>query len=137
MRHINRIALVALTAIACSSDGIGSVAVPGAVTLKVGTGATIQGTPWTVRFDSVVSDSRCPLGVLCIQAGEALLALHLDNPAADPPRRDNPYFTLGATPINVEGFRFMPSAVLPIRRQNETIDPKAYTVTLLIESGTS
>ena len=129
-------ALMVVVAASCSSAVDLSVRVPGTVMLKVGEGASIAGTPWTVRFDSVVSDSRCPLGVFCIQAGEALMALHLDNPAADPPRRDNPYFNLGAAPITVEGYRFTQSGVEPIRRLNETIDPKSYVLTLLIESGT-
>lgn len=119
----------------CSSsvDGTPSVHPPGSVTLKVGSGATIDGTPWTVQFDSVVSDSRCPIGVFCILAGEAVLALELASPLANPLPQDSPHFNLGTTPVIVEGFRFSQVEVLPLARQNVTIDPKSYEVTLTIE----
>src|SRR5262245_11986505 len=31
----------------------------------------------TIRFSSVIQDSRCPIGVQCIQAGEAEIELQL------------------------------------------------------------
>ena len=94
----------------------------------------IENTPWTVVFDSVISDSRCPIGVLCIQAGEALLALQLASPLADPLPHDSPHFTLGTTPVAVEGLRFTQVEVLPLPRQNVKIDPGSYQVTLKIEA---
>ena len=134
-RNILVSALILFGAGACSSypDPSLSIRPPGTVKLKVGSGASIDSTPWTVIFDSVVSDSRCPLGVLCIQAGEAVLALELASPLADPQPHDNPHFTLGATPVTVEGLRFTQVEVLPLMRQNVTIDPKSYEVTLQIE----
>ena len=40
-------------------------------TLKVGQEATITGEGLSITFDRVISDSRCPANVVCIQAGEA------------------------------------------------------------------
>ena len=99
----------------------------------VGAGAAIAGTPWTVILDSVVSDSRCPIDVQCIQAGEAVLALELASPLADPLPHDSPHFTLGSAPVIVEGLRFTQLSVLPLPRQNVKIDPRSYQVTLRIE----
>jgi hypothetical protein len=49
--------------------------------------AVIDGEPLTVRFASVVSDSRCPAGVQCVRAGEARLEITIQqaglNPAVD------------------------------------------------------
>jgi hypothetical protein len=134
-RNILVSALLLFSGGACSSYAgpARSILPPGTVKLKVGSGASISGTPWTVIFDSVVSDSRCPLGVLCIQAGEALLALELASPLADPLPHDNPHFMLGTTAVTVEGLRFIQVEVLPLMRQNVKIDPTSYEVTLRIE----
>jgi hypothetical protein len=40
-------------------------------TLAVAQTAVIAGEPLTVRFAGVADDSRCPVGVQCIRAGEA------------------------------------------------------------------
>jgi hypothetical protein len=44
-------------------------------TLKPGEWAAVQGTDLRVSFDKVVEDSRCPADVVCIRAGEAVVAL--------------------------------------------------------------
>ena len=118
-------------AVACASSGSEGNP-PTTVKLGVGGGAAIAGTSWTVIFDSVISDSRCPVGVFCIQAGEALLALELASPLASPLPQDSPHFTLGATPVTVAGIRFTTVAVAPLRRVGETIDPRSYKLTLAI-----
>lgn len=54
--------------------------VDGAVTLSAGEEAEVA--PATkLRFDRLVSDSRCPTGVQCIWAGEVRIALALTSPA--------------------------------------------------------
>jgi hypothetical protein len=52
--------------------------------LAQGETASITGTRLTVRFDSVVSDSRCPVGVQCIRAGEARVGFELRLGGANP-----------------------------------------------------
>lgn len=135
MRNVAALlSLLVLAGIGCSADL--TVRVPGTVTLNVGDRAAIQGTSWTVKFDSVVSDSRCPLGVLCIQAGEARLAFALSDPLVDPSPNDNLHFILGTDGVVAGGFAFSQVEVSPIRRQNETIDPKSYVVKIMIEGVT-
>ena len=46
--------------------------------------AVIDGEPLTVRFASVVSDSRCPAGVQCIRAGEARLEISIQQAGLEP-----------------------------------------------------
>jgi hypothetical protein len=134
-RNIFVSALIVSGAGGCSSNADPSLSIrpPETIKLTVGSGASIAGTPWTVIFDSVVSDSRCPIGVMCIQAGEAVLALELASPLADPLPQDSPHFLLGTTPVIVEGLRFTQVEVLPLMRQNVKIDPRSYQVTLRIE----
>ena len=134
IRNILVSALIVSASGACSSDAgpARSIRPPGVIKLKVGSGASIAGTPWTLIFDSVVSDSRCPLGAMCIQAGEAVLALELASPLADPLPFDSPHFMLGTTPVTVEGLRFAQVEVLPLMRLDVKIDPRSYQVTLQI-----
>jgi hypothetical protein len=124
-----------LLAPACSSSSSNGVTPPVEANLGVGGSAAIIGTPWRVMFDSVISDSRCPVDALCIQAGEALLALELTSPYADPLPQDNPHFSLGASPVTVEGFQFTTLDVAPLRHVGDMVDPKSYRVTLRIEAA--
>lgn len=45
--------------------------------LAAGEMASIEGTIARVQFESVTSDSRCPIDALCIQAGEAVLTIRV------------------------------------------------------------
>lgn len=46
--------------------------------------AVVDGEPLTVRFASVVSDSRCPAGVQCVRAGEARLEIGIQQAGLQP-----------------------------------------------------
>jgi hypothetical protein len=51
------------------------VAIDSQFTLAPGGSASIEGTSVQVRLDRVVSDSRCPTDVNCIQAGDAVVRI--------------------------------------------------------------
>ena len=133
-RHLPCIVPALFLGAACSSSVSTSCSDADAprYALHVGASHVIGTTQWSVKLDSVISDSRCPLGVLCIQAGEALLAMELTNPAADISPPDNPHFALGTTQLTVNGFRFFQIDIQPIRQQNQTIDQSAYVATLRV-----
>lgn len=46
--------------------------------------AVIRGEPLTVRFAAVVEDSRCPVGVQCIRAGEARVEIGIQQAGMEP-----------------------------------------------------
>ncbi|HVG46346.1 MAG TPA: hypothetical protein VM890_16500 [Longimicrobium sp.] len=50
--------------------------------LARGEAAAVGPDRLTVRFAAVVEDSRCPMGVMCIRAGEAKVQLALRAPGA-------------------------------------------------------
>ena len=50
--------------------------------LARGETAAVGANGLTVRFSAVVEDSRCPMGVMCIRAGEAKVHLELRAPGA-------------------------------------------------------
>ena len=62
---------------ACNSNPAGPSEVPlgQEFTLMPGESATVQGTDLQVSFDKVVEDSRCPIDVNCIQAGDVVVAV--------------------------------------------------------------
>jgi hypothetical protein len=66
-------------ALACGSDPVGpTVTTVGDTTfvkLPYGTSATAGDV--SVAFDRLLEDSRCPLGVTCVQAGTAVIQLTL------------------------------------------------------------
>lgn len=67
---------VAVAAVACSPVETAVVATPGIeFTLTPGTTATLSGEDTQITFRGVVSDSRCPVDVTCVWAGNASIEL--------------------------------------------------------------
>ncbi len=54
-----------------------SVSLDQPFTLRVGRSATVAGEGLTISFEAVPSDSRCPTGVQCIWAGNAVVQVVL------------------------------------------------------------
>lgn len=85
-----------------------------------------------LTFDGVTEDSRCPLGVLCIRAGEAVLkmtAVRLPN------HKEAIELYAGAERPNttsVEDFTVSVVQLSPLKRMDAPIAPSDYVVTLLV-----
>lgn len=63
---------------ACASaDANAPSSLPTSVTLAIGERTTVSGTGLSITFEAVVDDSRCPADVVCIQAGDATVAVLL------------------------------------------------------------
>jgi hypothetical protein len=58
---------------ACSNNNANEISVKANTpfSLPVGKTAVIKGKDFSIKFDSVTADSRCPTGVTCVWAGEA------------------------------------------------------------------
>jgi hypothetical protein len=128
---IMSLSFIIATMVGCASNSAletQTVTPPAVVTLAPGGSAAIATTSWTLRFDSVASDSRCPASADCIAAGEAVLAMHLTSPLVDPLPGTNGGFTLGTTPVTINGFTLTQVSVTPLRNIGETINPKSYRV---------
>ena len=74
-RTIVLLAMVASAACDSATSPSGTVPLGQPFELPVGQSATIGDELLTVSFQSVTADSRCPIGVLCIWAGEGVVAL--------------------------------------------------------------
>ena len=123
---------VALAAGACKHSAEVSLGSP--FTITPGTVARVDGTGLEVTFVGVESDNRCPVGVDCITAGEAVVsfiaragngdaeALRLHLPGGGTPGR--------ASSAAVGGYRVRISGLDPAPRAGERPDSSAYVATL-------
>src|SRR5262245_35822050 len=62
--------------------------------VRFGERATIVSEGLTLKFDQVLGDSRCPVDVVCVWAGEARIVVHATHPPG--PAADVPLSTRGA-----------------------------------------
>ena len=126
------VAVVAAVVVACSSPTMSVNELPVTVDLGAGNRVSLVHQGITLRFDSVVTDSRCPMGAFCIQAGQAILSFSLTGPNAPASGQlllasDRPDVTLGVV-LSAE-------EVTPYLRINQPPpDHRAYRVKLLISA---
>ena len=73
--HWALLACAALALAACQS--VTAVQRDGTFTLQVGDRARVSNGDFVVRFISVSGDSRCPVDVQCVWAGDAVVSLDL------------------------------------------------------------
>lgn len=87
-----------------------------------------------VRFDTVRSDSRCPLDALCVRAGEAVIALTLSTPGEAAVGRE-----LDTTPARSAttylNFTITLTSLAPYPRSDRQIQPGDYVATLLVRTN--
>jgi heat shock protein HslJ len=85
-----------------------------------------------VRFDGVVDDSRCPLGMLCIWAGDAsvLVTMTVGTTAYSGDLHTNS--SVGPQTFTAAGYDVTLVEVDPVRMQNTEILPDQYSVVLKV-----
>jgi hypothetical protein len=70
--------LVSLVATGCGDTVVGpAVALDEPFTLAIGQSAAVSAASLVIRFTGVTGDSRCPADALCIQGGDALVAVRV------------------------------------------------------------
>lgn len=113
------------------SGGAQEAALPGSLTLKVGEEKYVSEGDFSIRFDGVVEDSRCPVGYECLWAGNAAVALSLRIKDEWETRELN---TL-SEPVEMEfaGVRIRIHQLDPYPVADQEIDPDAYVVTLTLK----
>jgi len=100
--------------------------------LPVGYSAHLDGTSFTITFNGVTADSRCPLGVMCIQAGNATLSLTVTDGAST---KTPVLLYANPTPttpdsVKVGGYELHLVTLQPVRRRDVEIAPASYVATL-------
>ncbi|HEX6037314.1 hypothetical protein [Longimicrobium sp.] len=98
--------------------------------LHVGSRATVAGADVTVRFESVASDSRCPTGVQCVWAGNAVVRAVLS--------QGNKAFgaelntTLEPKSVRYLDYQVALVSLTPQPAQGSAIDPSRYEATFVV-----
>lgn len=122
-----------LAASGCTGVQTAAVVEPGAsFTLAPGETATVRGTDARLTFKRVTEDSRCPVDVTCVWAGDAKIEVTISrNGAADETR------ILSITPPNHEttvgNLRIRLVSLAPVPRQADGNVPRKYRAELVVD----
>lgn len=86
-----------------------------------------------IRFDTVRSDSRCPMDALCVRAGEAVIAITLSLPGEAAVGRE-----VDTTPARSQArysrFTITLSQLQPYPRSDRQIQAADYVATLVVHA---
>lgn len=131
---IKRAALAALIVVGagCATVDTAIVAKPGVeFNLALGQTAALSGSGYRITFNRVTEDSRCPIDVVCVWAGDAKIQLTIDRSTAPGDIR-----TLGLNPPNSEtdanGLRIRFVSLAPAPRQSEPSAKREYVARLVV-----
>jgi hypothetical protein len=135
MRLDAKVAALALLLAACglSTGPGGGLETPQVVELAVGEEMQIPGTVLRVGFVGVASDSRCPIGVVCVWEGNAAAELGLA--AGSGPTTPQVLNTsLDPGSVDFAGVRVTLVDVAPWPVDGQPTDPADYVATLSVEA---
>jgi hypothetical protein len=111
-------------AMACGGSTPTNSAPPPPNTIEMTPGQTLQVGALQVRFVSVAGDSRCPIDVLCVWAGDAIVRVELSEPPGTAVPHD--LHTLNLQPAVHGGYQVDLVRLDPLPRSNEPIHPQDY-----------
>ena len=122
--------LVVLTA-ACSSTPTSPDVVNGRpFELRAGATAALP-DGLRIKFQTVRSDSRCPMDALCVWAGEAIVALSLTAANGGPETRELKTTPSGSVAAYAD-YTISLTALAPYPRASQQIRPDDYVATLVV-----
>ena len=133
MRKAILIACCAIATSGCAAVQTAAVVEPGAsFTLAPGQTATVKGADASITFKRVLEDSRCPVDVTCVWAGDAKIEIAISrNGAADDTR------VLSITPPNHEAMvgnlRIRVISLAPVPRQADANVPRKYLAEFVVD----
>ncbi len=102
--------------------------------LKAGETRQLSDTNLQLRFDGVAQDSRCPIGVQCVWAGDAVVELTLERPPAAAETRALHTGERGGRETDYAGLVVRLVKLEPHPREGATIAPDDYRVTLVVDA---
>jgi hypothetical protein len=94
-------------------------------TLRVGQEVTFTGEPLRILFEEVPEDSRCPLQVLCVWAGNAIVRLRVGTATANAQRIEL-NTTLEPHVISVLGYEISLERLDPYPQSDNRIPQRQY-----------
>lgn len=99
--------------------------------LRIGHSARVDGA-LDVRFDDVVQDSRCPTGVTCIWAGDAVVRLHLGFGGDSATTDLHTNAGAGVQHAVFAGYDVALEALAPAPAKDQPVARESYTATLRV-----
>lgn len=133
--------LFTVTAFLCASLGLGCAGHPiqpsqlplgQPFELRPGASAILQ-DGLKVTFDEVSADSRCPMGVLCVWAGDAIVRVRLAPPVGSHVEREL-HTQLDGSETSYLAYAIKLVALAPYPRSDRRIPPNDYAATLIVET---
>lgn len=101
------------------------------VTIKAGELVTVSGTSLAIKFTSVTGDSRCPVDVTCVWAGNAETEMAFHVPGS--PVTVGYLNTLEEPrEISYAGYLIKLTDLKPYPKEGVEIDPNEYEATLVV-----
>jgi hypothetical protein len=100
--------------------------------LGPGQAASIEGTSVAVLFRSVTADSRCPVDVQCVWAGDAAVLVTVSSGSAGDERDATLHTGLEPKATTVGGDEIRLTGVEPAPHSGTPIPPSSYRVTLRV-----
>ena len=98
--------------------------------LAIGGSAVAQGPPpLEFRFDSVTEDSRCPIGVTCVWAGDAVVRLIVTGSREPLLLHTNEGYD---TSVSVGSYEIRLAGLTPPPEEGSAIDPASYRAELIL-----
>ena len=119
-----------LSVMACDESLTGpTVALNEDFELPVGGSAVVSGASFSVRFNRVTGDSRCPADVVCIQGGDAIVHITaIDDDAL----ADLELHTGDMRPVRYGSYTIALVQLQPYPFSSRTIQPDEYRATLKV-----
>ena len=100
--------------------------------LRAGTSAALQ-DGLKVTFNSVQSDSRCPMDAICVWAGDAIVKVALSQSGGSAADRDLHTVTNGSQ-ASYLSYVIKLVTLAPYPRSDRPIRPEDYVATLVVEA---
>jgi hypothetical protein len=130
-----RVAAIAATTLAiaasCATVDTAVVAEPGATfSLPVGATAAVSGNSARITFNRVTSDSRCPIDVVCVWAGDAPIELTIAREGSTEARTLSLIAPKNEVVVGDLRIRFV--GLTPAAKQSEPPATRAYVAQLVV-----
>ena len=101
--------------------------------LRVGQTAALDGgTGLRLAFEAVLEDSRCPVEVTCVWAGDAVVAIAVDGTGGDTKTLELHTNSDFGTESITDGYRVRLIELSPLPREGSTIEVDRYQATLVV-----
>ncbi len=128
--------MVAVLICGCGKDDLlvdtGAISLPAEVRLHLGQSVLFPREGYTITFEQVTEDSRCPIGVQCVWAGDGAARLKLRD-RAGAVEDDTLHTTLNPKSLQFRLLNIRLKMLQPYPIHMEPLDSLEYAVTLEIE----